>query len=148
MPHACIGADVITGFPGEEEQDFNDTYQFLLDLPVSYLHVFTYSERDNTTALRISEVVPMDVRNERTKRLRILSEKKKRQFYESQIGQTRPVLFEAENTDGMIQGFTDNYLKVIMPFDANFTNTIKEIKLEKLSIDCNFLANSESLINS
>ncbi|MFI5204301.1 MAG: tRNA (N(6)-L-threonylcarbamoyladenosine(37)-C(2))-methylthiotransferase MtaB, partial [Flavobacteriales bacterium] len=112
MPHACIGVDVITGFPGETEEDFMDTYTFLNELNVSYFHVFTYSERDNTTAVRLPNVVAEKIRQERTKMLRILSEKKKRAFYQSQTNKEHLVLFESEDEDGHLYGFTSNYVKV------------------------------------
>lgn len=124
MPDACIGVDVITGFPGETEERFLETFQFLNKLPVAYLHVFTYSERPDTTALRIKEVVPVGVRQQRTKQLRILSEKKKRAFYSGFQGQTRPVLFEAEQDEGHMFGFTDNYIKVRIPFQPELVNRI------------------------
>ena len=135
MPHACIGVDVIVGFPGETETDFLDTYNFLRDLEVSYLHVFTYSERNNTTALRIPDVVPMEVRHERSRRLRILSEKKKRQFYETQIGRVATVLFEADHEDGFMYGFTENYIKVKTPYRADLVNGLFPVRLEKCSRD-------------
>ncbi|MBS1658475.1 MAG: tRNA (N(6)-L-threonylcarbamoyladenosine(37)-C(2))-methylthiotransferase MtaB [Bacteroidetes bacterium] len=112
MPHACIGADVIVGFPGETEKEFLDTYRFLNELEVSYLHVFTYSERENTEAAYLANPVSKRVRHERNKMLRILSEKKKNAFYRSQLGSTKPVLFESKTEDGMTEGFTDNYVKV------------------------------------
>jgi threonylcarbamoyladenosine tRNA methylthiotransferase MtaB len=112
MPHACIGADVIVGFPGETEKDFLETYRFLNELEVSYLHVFTYSERENTVAAHLPYPVSKSVRHERNQMLRILSDKKKNSFYRSQLGSTKRVLFEAKTEDGMTQGFTDNYVKV------------------------------------
>lgn len=135
MPDACIGVDVITGFPGETDEEFETTYDFLLDLPISYLHVFTYSERPNTTALRIDDVVPMKVRQERSKRLRILSNKKKRAFYERFQGSTRTVLFEAENQDGYMTGFSDNYVKVRVPFNKEWINQLMEVRLEDITFD-------------
>jgi threonylcarbamoyladenosine tRNA methylthiotransferase MtaB len=135
MPHACIGVDVITGFPSESDDFFNVTRDFIIDLPVSYLHVFTYSERDNTTALRNPEVVPMEVRNLRTKQLRLISEKKKRAFCEMHLEETRQVLWEAQEDEGLMFGFTDNYIKVEMPFNAQLVNQITPFKLEKLNGD-------------
>jgi threonylcarbamoyladenosine tRNA methylthiotransferase MtaB len=129
MPDCCIGVDVITGFPGETDAHFAETQQFLIDLPVSYLHVFTYSERDNTTAVRIADVVPMDVRNLRTRQLRILSEKKKAAFYRPFAGTARPVLWEEANDDGLMFGFTDNYLRVHQPWKSESTNTIEVVTL-------------------
>ncbi len=134
MPHACIGVDVITGFPGETDDQFAVTRDFLLDLPVSYLHVFTYSERDNTTAVRLSEVVPMEVRNERTKILRMMSEKKKRAFYNEHLNETRSVLWEANEDEGYMTGFTDNYIKLRRKFDAALVNEITLLHIEPNSI--------------
>jgi len=132
MPDACIGVDVITGFPGETEQDFLDTYRFLNELDISYLHVFTYSERDNTVAIEMSDVVPLKERESRTAQLINLSEKKKRYFYESQVGSRRPVLFEAETDGKLMSGFTDNYVKVTTDFDPLLVNEIAWDKLENL----------------
>ena len=135
MPNCCIGVDVIIGFPGETEEEFQKTYQFLTELDVSYLHVFTYSERANTTALRIDEVVPMEERQKRSKMLRILSAKKKRKFYEDNIGSQSnyQVLWEGENTDGFMYGFTENYVKVRTEFDSNKVNTTESICLTAIS---------------
>jgi threonylcarbamoyladenosine tRNA methylthiotransferase MtaB len=138
MPDCCIGVDVIVGFPGETEVDFLETYHFLNELPISYLHVFTYSERENTTALRILEVVPMKERQSRNKMLTILSEKKKRAFYESQIGKKCQVLFEQENDNGNMFGFTPNYVKVKIPFQADYVNQIKAATLAEIDFDGNF----------
>jgi len=135
MPHACIGVDVITGFPSESEAHFKQTHEFLQDLPVSYLHVFTYSERDNTTALRINEVVPMADRHHRTNVLRLLSEKKKRAFYEGFHQTNQRVLWEGQEEDGRMFGFTENYLKVARPFDASQVNHIEEVTLVDLGAD-------------
>lgn len=132
-PNACIGVDVIVGFPGETEEAFMETYNYLNDLNISYLHVFTYSERANTTANKMDDVIPMHVRKERSKMLRILSEKKKRAFYESQVGKTGIVLWESQNDDGYINGFTENYIKVKHPYDASLENKMMEV--EYLSID-------------
>jgi threonylcarbamoyladenosine tRNA methylthiotransferase MtaB len=133
MPHACIGVDVITGFPGETEDQFLETYNFINGLDVSYLHVFTYSERDNTRALNIKPVVPLAVRKDRNKMLRILSEKKRRKFYEEHSATTRPVLFESENDSGTMYGFTDNYIKVAVPFNVALINTIQPVELDTVS---------------
>ena len=135
MPHACIGVDVIVGFPGETEERFLDTYNFLNELDVSYLHVFTYSERDNTEAAEMNDVVPKNIRSKRSKMLRGLSVKKRRAFYESQIGTARTVLFESENKEGYIHGFTENYVKVKTPWNPEFVNTLHKIKLTKIDED-------------
>ena len=135
MPHACIGVDVIVGFPGETDEHFLETYHFLNDLDISYLHVFTYSERDNTEAVEMDGVVPMNVRSKRSKMLRGLSVKKRRAFYESQIGTNRTVLFEGENKEGYIHGFTENYVKVKTPWNPELVNTLHEINLTKIDED-------------
>ena len=133
IPDCCIGVDVMAGFPGETESDFLKTYNLLNELDVSYLHVFTYSERPETTALRISEVVPSEERKRRNKMLTILSEKKKRNFYQSQSGKEVKVLFENENHDENMSGFTGNYIKVSTPFNNNFTNQMVQLKLGDLN---------------
>ncbi len=130
MPHACIGVDVITGFPGETHELFLNTMRFIQDLPVSYLHVFTYSERANTTALRISEVVPMSERQERTAQLRMLSEKKKHAFYKAFIGQNREVLWESANENGRMLGYTDNYIRVSKALNEGQFNTVQMESLQ------------------
>jgi threonylcarbamoyladenosine tRNA methylthiotransferase MtaB len=136
MPHACIGVDVIVGFPGETDEHFLETYHFLNDLDISYLHVFTYSERDNTEAVEMVEgVVPANVRSKRSKMLRGLSVKKRRAFYESQIGTNRTVLFESENKEGYIHGFTENYVKVKTPWNPELVNTLHDIQLTKIDED-------------
>jgi threonylcarbamoyladenosine tRNA methylthiotransferase MtaB len=135
MPHACIGVDVIVGFPGETDEHFLETYHFLNDLDISYLHVFTYSERDNTEAVEMDGVVPMNVRSKRSKMLRGLSVKKRRAFYESQIGTNRAVLFESENKEGYIHGFTENYVKVKTPWNPELVNTLHDIQLTKIDED-------------
>ena len=135
MPDACIGVDVIVGFPGETDEHFLETYHFLNDLNISYLHVFTYSERDNTEAAEMENVIPANVRSKRSKMLRGLSVKKRRAFYESQLGTTRTVLFEAENKEGYIHGFTENYVKVKTPWNPELVNTLHEIKLTKIDED-------------
>lgn len=145
MPDACIGVDVITGFPGETEEEFLKTYQFLQELDVSYLHVFTYSERANTTALRIQEVVPVPDRQKRTKMLNILSEKKKRAFYTSQIGKRGVILPETENENGRMNGFSENYIKVNLPFDPSKTNQLVEVVYS--SIDSEGMMIAEQLEN-
>jgi len=135
MPHACIGVDVIVGFPGETDEHFLETYNFLNEMDISYLHVFTYSERDNTEAAAMANPVPMNVRNKRSKMLRGLSVKKRRAFYESQIGTNRTVLFESENKEGYIHGFTENYVKVKTPWNPELANTLHEINLTKIDED-------------
>ena len=135
MPDACIGVDVIVGFPGETDEHFLATYNFLSDLDISYLHVFTYSERDNTAAVNLPGVVPQQIRHKRSKMLRGLSVKKRRAFYEQQIGKKRKVLFEGENKEGYIHGFTENYVKVKAPWDPELVNTIHEIKLTAIDVD-------------
>lgn len=126
MPHCCIGVDVITGFPGETNEDFLETVNFLTHLDVSYFHVFTYSERDNTHAVEIKPVVPVSVRQERNKILRTLSYNKMQHFTDQHIGQTRPVLFESENKNGTVEGYTDNYIKVTAAFTPAYENEIVE----------------------
>ncbi len=135
MPNACIGVDVIVGFPGETDAHFLETYNFLNELDISYLHVFTYSERDNTEAVEMDGVVAKNVRSKRSKMLRGLSVKKRRAFYESQIGSERTVLFEGENKDGYINGFTENYVKVKTPWNPELVNTLHKIKLTKIDDD-------------
>ncbi len=139
MPHCCIGVDVIVGFPGETDEDFLDTYNFLNQLDISYLHVFTYSERDNTDAITLENVVPIATRKKRNKMLRILSAKKLRHFYEQHIGETRSVLFEADNKDGFMHGFTDNYIKVKTPYNPLLVNQLKQVRLKELDVDGNVL---------
>jgi len=139
IPDACIGVDVIIGFPGETDQEFQTTYDFLIELDVSYLHVFTYSERDNTTAVRLDDVVPMETRNKRSKMLRILSAKKKRKFYESQIGTEHTVLWEATDEDGFMTGFTENYVKVQSPFDSDKVNQTEKVLLNEIDGNGNVL---------
>ena len=141
MPNACIGVDVIAGFPDESEDEFNKTIDFIKSLNVSYLHVFTYSERANTTAPRMENEIPMQIRRERSKQLRILSLKLKRAFYESQIGTTSRVLFEQQEENGNIYGFTENYLKVKFPYDSNLVNNIKTVKLNEIDRDGVFKVN-------
>jgi threonylcarbamoyladenosine tRNA methylthiotransferase MtaB len=131
----CIGVDVIVGFPGETDAEFMETMDFLKDLDISYLHVFTYSERANTTAVKLGEPVPMSVRRERSKQLHILSDKKKRAFYEQNIGTFRTVLFEHEEDNGIMYGFTENYVKVKMAYDAQMVNTFQRIELTEIDRD-------------
>lgn len=131
IPDCCIGVDVITGFPGETEEDFRETVDFLNSVDVSYLHVFTYSERDNTHALTIQSVVPLHIRHERTKILRSLSYRKMQQFSRGHSGEIRKVLFEGKNKNGMMEGYTDNYIKVAIPYKSNeeWANEIIDWKL-------------------
>ena len=135
MPDACIGVDVIVGFPGETDEHFLETYHFLNDLDISYLHVFTYSERDNTEAAEMEGVIPANVRAKRSKMLRGLSVKKRRAFYESQIGTKRTVLFESENKEGYIHGFTENYVRIKTPWNPELANTLQEINLTRIDED-------------
>ena len=131
----CIGVDVIVGFPGETDSDFHETYNFLLNLDISYLHVFSYSERDNTEASNMLNPVPKNIRYERSKMLRSLSEKKRRIFYNSQINSLKPVLFESENKLGYIYGYTDNYVKVRHPWSPKLSNKIVQAKLTDIDND-------------
>lgn len=134
-PDACIGVDVIVGFPGETDEDFMESVNFLKNLNISYLHVFTYSERANTGAPKLGEKVPMDVRRERSKQLHLLSDRKKRQFYSENIGTERTVLFEHEEDEGIMYGFTENYVKVKFPYQRELTNTFQKIQLTEIDID-------------
>lgn len=135
MPNACIGVDVIVGFPGETDEIFLETYNFLNELDISYLHVFTYSERPNTEAVLMEKVVPQKVRQKRSKMLRGLSVKKRRAFYESQLGNNLSVLFEGENKNGYIHGFTENYVKVKTKWNTELVNTIHKINLTEIDED-------------
>jgi threonylcarbamoyladenosine tRNA methylthiotransferase MtaB len=135
MPHACIGVDVIVGFPGETDEHFLETYRYLNEMDISYLHVFKYSERDNTEAAVMGGVVPENVRVKRSKMMRGLSVKKRRAFYESQLGSKRTVLFESENKEGYIHGFTENYVKVKTPWNPELVNTLHEIMLTTIDTD-------------
>ncbi|MBX7225471.1 MAG: tRNA (N(6)-L-threonylcarbamoyladenosine(37)-C(2))-methylthiotransferase MtaB [Chitinophagales bacterium] len=132
MPHACIGVDIIVGFPGETEEHFMETYNFLNGLDVSYFHVFTYSERENTKAIEMPGIVPTALREERNSRLRILSEKKRRAFYASFAGSSAQVLFEEEKKGHDMYGFTDNYLKVSVPYEKEWVNQLKTVQLTHL----------------
>ena len=135
MPDCCIGVDVIVGFPGETREDFIDSYNFLNELNVSYLHVFTYSERQNTPAAEMKGSVPGSTRSERSKMLHILSDKKRRAFYESQLGKSDVVLFEGDVKDGFMHGFTRNYVKVKTKFDPVLVNELKSVQLTQISPD-------------
>ncbi|MDH5382991.1 MAG: tRNA (N(6)-L-threonylcarbamoyladenosine(37)-C(2))-methylthiotransferase MtaB [Cyclobacteriaceae bacterium] len=133
IPDACIGVDIIVGFPGESEEEFLKTYKYLSDLDISYLHVFSYSERENTLAAEMDAVVPVNERQRRSQMLRILSEKKRRNFYESQIGRIRPVLFEKAEKNGLIEGFTDNYIKVSAESVTQLSNQIVWVELTSVN---------------
>jgi threonylcarbamoyladenosine tRNA methylthiotransferase MtaB len=135
IPDCCIGVDVIVGFPGETEEHFLETYNYLNQLDISYLHVFTYSERDNTEAVKMDGVVPKKIRNKRSRMLRGLSVKKRRAFYESQLGNDVEVLFESENKNGYIQGFTENYIKVRTPWNPSLINTVHRVTLKDIAED-------------
>jgi threonylcarbamoyladenosine tRNA methylthiotransferase MtaB len=134
-PDCCIGVDVIVGFPGETDEDFQETVDFLHSLDISYLHVFTYSERANTTAVKLGNPVPMPVRKARSQAMHHLSDRKKKQFYFSQIGQVRTVLFEQEEDHGNMYGFTDNYVKVEIPYQANCVNQLVSVELQTPTLD-------------
>ena len=132
MPNACIGADVIVGFPGESDKSFLETYGLISDLDVSYLHVFSYSERPNTEAINMDFVIPRKLRSKRSKMLRDLSYKKRRSFYEKQLGKKAMVLFENENKKGYINGLSENYIKVRTPWNPKLVNSIHEVKLDRI----------------
>ena len=132
MPHACIGVDIIVGYPGETDEDFLTSYHFLTTLDISYLHVFAYSERPNTEAISIEGFVPKLVRSKRSKMMRALSVKKRRAFYESQLGKKFTILFEGENKKGYITGFTENYIRIRTPWNPKLVNTFQVITLEKI----------------
>jgi threonylcarbamoyladenosine tRNA methylthiotransferase MtaB len=134
-PDCCIGVDVIVGFPGETDEEFLDSYTFIQELDISYLHVFTYSERANTSAPKLGEPVSMEKRKERSKMLHILSDKKKRKFYEENLGSIRTVLFETEEDFGMMYGFTENYVKVKVPYNPTFVNTFQAVSLLEIDRD-------------
>lgn len=136
MPHACIGVDVIVGFPGERDEDFLETFHYLNGLDISYLHVFTYSERNGTPASTMPEAVPMNVRHERSRSLHSLSDKKRRAFYQAHAGSARKVLFENDVEEGRIHGFTDNYIRVAVPVEMSLINELKEVRIEEIISDC------------
>ena len=135
MPNCCIGVDVIVGHPGETDEEFKESYNFINDLDISYLHVFTYSERENTSALLIKPIVAQNKRAERSRMLHILSDKKRRYFYEQHIGSEQDVLFESEENEGFMSGFTSNYIKVSAKYDPLLINDIKRIKLSAINAD-------------
>ena len=141
MPDCCIGVDVIVGFPGETEEDFNETYEFLKALNISYLHVFSYSERDNTESLKINHKIPKKIRAIRSQILRKLSDKKKMNFYKSNINQIRPVLFESKNYDGYIYGYTDNYIRVKTLWSKNLVDNVVDCEL--INIDDGIIMNAK-----
>ena len=143
MPHCCIGVDVIVGFPGETEEKFIETYDYLNELNVSYFHVFTYSERANTLAPKLEKSVDRKTRDERSKKLRILSAKKKRAFYQENIGKSFPVLFEAENNNDFMFGFTSNYVKVKTKYNEDLINQVKQVNLKEIDRDGLFLIDFE-----
>ena len=132
MPHACIGADVIVGFPGESEADFKESIQFINHLDISYLHVFTYSERANTPAANMPDIVPIEIRRQRNEMLRILSEKKRRNFYDKHLDSIRPVLYEKSKEEGKMTGFTDNYIKIESTLIPEKINSIEQVRLKKI----------------
>src|SRR5690606_16891960 len=133
MPHACIGGDEIVGFPGETREDYLETYNYLNELNISYLHVFTYSERDNTIAATLPGAVPAKDRAERSKMLHILSDKKRRRFYEENLGQSFTVLFENDIEDDRMHGFTENYIRVTAKYDPLLINELKSVKLTSIN---------------
>jgi len=133
MPNCCIGVDVIVGHPGETDEEFKESYNFINDLDISYLHVFTYSERENTSALEIKPVVPQSKRTERSRMLHILSDKKRRFFYEQNLGTEQDVLFEAEDNEGYMTGFTSNYIKVSALYDPLLINEMKTVRLVEVN---------------
>lgn len=144
MPHCSIGVDIIVGFPGETEDDFLDTYNFISSLPVSYLHVFTYSERENTEALNIKPVIPVEERRKRNKILRNLSSIKQKEFFSTHTGSLQHVLFEKENKEGYMYGYTNNYVRVKRKFDAMLINQIREVYLNECDADGNVLCTMEN----
>jgi threonylcarbamoyladenosine tRNA methylthiotransferase MtaB len=146
IPNVCIGADVIVGFPGETEQEFEKTLHFIKDLPISYLHVFSYSERENTEAIHFDGVVSKKKRSERSKQLRILSEKLQRNFYQKYLLTEQNALFERENKDGFLYGFTENYIRVKIPFSEKHVQ--RKIKIKLLSFDKNSNILSKTVVSS
>ena len=130
MPDACVACDVITGFPGETDEEFEETYNFLAELPISYMHVFSYSRRPRTAANIMENQIPEDVKEERTQQLIALSNEKKRAFYEQCAGQDRPVLVESQVSDDMLSGFTDNYIRVQVPYSEDIINTIQTVTID------------------
>jgi threonylcarbamoyladenosine tRNA methylthiotransferase MtaB len=145
IPDACIGVDVIVGFPGETEEIFLETYNFLQSIPVSYLHIFTYSERDNTEAIHMENAVPVSERKRRNKMLKILSEKKRHAFYESQLGKIKKVLWEDENKNEMMFGYTENYVRVSQPYNKESVNQLEEVFLDRFDSFGNIIVHSAVL---
>jgi threonylcarbamoyladenosine tRNA methylthiotransferase MtaB len=135
MPNACIGADVIVGFPGETDELFLETYKFIQSLDISYLHVFTYSERDNTEAVDFKNEIPKNIRSKRSKLLRSLSAQLRRKFYKNQLGLNQEILFENENKNGYIYGFSGNYVRLKTPWRKDLVDSIKSFKLKKIDLD-------------
>ena len=135
MPEACIGGDIIVGFPGESNNDFNETYKFINELDIDYLHVFPYSERNNTRAKMINNIVPVEIRNKRSKMLRTLSEKKKRKFYKNNLNSVKKVLFEKGKDKEYLYGFSDNYIKVKIPYNEKLSGEIKSTLLNEIDSD-------------
>lgn len=148
MPDSCIGVDIITGFPGETQEDFLTTYRYIQELDVDYLHVFTYSERPNTMAMTLPDPVPMDVRRERTEMLSILSEKKRLAFVQRHVGSVRPVLFEKSKETGQLSGYTDNYLKIEAPWMPDLLNTIQPVHLDRTDHTGTFQLSAESILQT
>ncbi len=148
MPHCCIGVDVIVGFPGETNEDFLETYHFINELDITYLHVFTYSERPNTPANEMENPVPVHIRRERNEMLRILSEKKKHHFYSQYTGQTRTALFEVSKHKDLMSGFTDNYLKIELPYNPEMINELGQVRLGAINEKGNFEASLIETINA
>lgn len=146
-PACCIGVDVIVGFPGETDEDFQETVDFLQSLDISYLHVFTYSERANTTAIKLGDSVPMSVRKDRSKQLHLLSDRKKKQFYHAHLGATQTVLFEQEEDEGKMYGFTENYIKVEMPYQSEYVNQLVAVRLASLTLDQTVKVTIENTVN-
>jgi threonylcarbamoyladenosine tRNA methylthiotransferase MtaB len=149
MPNCCIGVDVIVGFPGESEEHFLSTYDFINSLDVSYLHVFPYSERNNTTAKKLPNTVSKSEKTDRAQRLRILSAKKKRHFYESQISKTMSVLWEEENHGGdLMQGFSENYIRFEAPYDSNKVNKIEQLIFKEIAVSGLASSRTQSVLHS
>ncbi|HIX54620.1 MAG TPA: radical SAM protein, partial [Candidatus Sphingobacterium stercoripullorum] len=149
MPNCCIGVDVIVGFPGETKEHFLETYEFLNQLKISYLHVFTYSERENTIAAQMSGAIPNNLRSDRSKMLHSLSEKKRRSFYESQLGRSEYALLENNVKDGYMTGFTRNYVKIRVPYDESYVNQIVNVDLLDIEPtgEVNVKINQESFVS-
>jgi threonylcarbamoyladenosine tRNA methylthiotransferase MtaB len=143
LPYACIASDVIVGFPGETDEDFTETYEMIEKLDISYLHVFSYSSRDNTLAAKMTNLVHDKTRKERSEVLHDLSDKKKKIFYEKNLGHEAHVLFESDDSNGFMHGFTKNYIKVCTPYNPELANQIKKVKLEQFVNNFSFLWNPD-----